>query len=161
TAPSGLPPRSPAPASGPTSTAARSPAPSATSPPTGTAKPETQELPMTNADATAERFAALPEGCLHRGVLPGNRMTTPAARPVIKWAGGKPYLLARIKELLRDFPCADYDYCEPMVGGGAVYFALAHRFNSARIADSNPELMNLYRVIQTDVDALVRELQNG
>jgi DNA adenine methylase len=83
------------------------------------------------------------------------------ARPFIKWAGGKGYLLDKLAELLEHFPCARYDYCEPMVGGGAVFFRFASQFRSARIADINPDLTNLYRVIQNAVDGLIQELRSG
>ena len=44
-------------------------------------------------------------------------------------------------------------YVEPMVGGGALFFALAPQ--RALIADSNPELVNFYRAIVRDLDNLI------
>lgn len=83
------------------------------------------------------------------------------AKPFIKWAGGKNYLLNNLTTKLEHFDCSSYDYYEPMVGGGAVLFALAHRFKSATISDVNPDLINLYSVIKADVEALIAELRNG
>jgi DNA adenine methylase len=83
-----------------------------------------------------------------------------AIRPIIKTPGGKRYLLPRIREILADFPCQDYEYYEPMIGGGAVFFALGHRFGSRFVSDSNADLINLYRVVQGDVEALITELQD-
>lgn len=83
------------------------------------------------------------------------------AKPVIKWAGGKTYLLGDIEEILTGFGTDSYKYCEPMVGGGAVFYRLASRFKSSVISDLNPDLINLYRVVQSDVDALIAELCNG
>jgi len=86
---------------------------------------------------------------------------TYTARPIVKWAGGKGYLLPKLAELLQHFPCARYDYYEPMVGGAAVFFRFAHQFRSARISDANLELINLYRVVRDDVAGLIKELRNG
>lgn len=82
-------------------------------------------------------------------------------RPIIKWAGGKKYLINDISEILKDFQCHDYHYCEPMVGGGAIYFAFANKFANATISDINPELINLYKVVKNNVDSLIEELTNG
>ena len=61
-----------------------------------------------------------------------------AARPVLKWAGGKAQLVDHILPLL---PREIRTYHEPFCGGGAVFFALAAqgRFKRAVLSDSNPE----------------------
>jgi DNA adenine methylase len=82
-------------------------------------------------------------------------------KPFVKWAGGKTYLLPLLTDLLNNFPCTSYDYCEPMVGGGAVFFHLSQRFRSSRISDINPDLIILYRVVQQQVDDLITELRSG
>jgi len=82
------------------------------------------------------------------------------AKPIIKWAGGKTYLLKLLIPIIEKLS-PDHEYCEPMVGGGAVYYKLQSRFKRATISDLNPDLINLYRVIQTDVDGLIEELNNG
>lgn len=64
------------------------------------------------------------------------------ARPVLKWAGGKTQLL---DELLSRAPKTYGKYIEPFFGGGALFFALKPK--NAVIADSNPELINMYRQI--------------
>lgn len=63
-----------------------------------------------------------------------------AARPVLKWAGGKSQL---IRELMERSPAKWGKYIEPFFGGGAFFFRLGPE--RAVIADSNPELINLYR----------------
>jgi DNA adenine methylase len=75
-------------------------------------------------------------------------------RPVLKWAGGKQQML---DVLLRAIPPNYTRYIEPFLGGGALFFAL--RPKEAIIADSNPELINLYRVIAADVEDLISALQ--
>jgi DNA adenine methylase len=48
-------------------------------------------------------------------------------------------------------------YVEPMIGGGALFFALAPE--RALIADANPELINFYRAIVNDLDGLVAQYE--
>ena len=76
-------------------------------------------------------------------------------KPILKWAGGKTLLL---EHLLPKIPKEYNKYIEPFFGGGALFFAL--KPNNSIIADSNPELINLYRVIAKDVNSLISELKN-
>ncbi len=76
-------------------------------------------------------------------------------KPILKWAGGKTQLL---EHLLPKIPKEYNKYIEPFFGGGALFFALEP--NNSIIADSNPELINLYRVIAKDVNSLISELKN-
>jgi DNA adenine methylase len=75
---------------------------------------------------------------------------SPSARPLLKWAGGKAQLLGAIN---RYIPDQWNRYVEPMIGGGALFFALAPK--RSLIADSNPELINFYRTVVEDLDGLV------
>ncbi len=77
------------------------------------------------------------------------------ARPVLKWAGGKTQL---IPELQKSMPKTYNRYIEPFFGGGALFFATAPK--NAVIADSNPELINLYRQIVANPEAIIQNL-NG
>ncbi len=74
-------------------------------------------------------------------------------RPVLKWAGGKTQIL---EYLLTRTPKNYGKYIEPFIGGGALFFALSPE--QAVIADSNPELINLYSVIANEIDSLVHVL---
>jgi len=76
-----------------------------------------------------------------------------AARPLLKWAGGKTQLL---NDLLPKVPKSYGRYIEPFFGGGALYFSLMPE--NAVIADSNPELINLYNAISNDVGAVIKHL---
>jgi DNA adenine methylase len=87
--------------------------------------------------------------------------TTTADRPFLRWNGGKTYRLGDISRILAGFPTRDYHYIEPMVGGGAVYFALSPSFKKAAIGDVQPDLSNLYRVVADRVDDLLATLNNG
>lgn len=79
------------------------------------------------------------------------RTTRP--KPVIKWAGGKGQLLA---DLHRRKPETFGRYIEPFIGGGAFFFDLMP--DQAIIADSNPELVNLYRCLRDDYSSILGHL---
>lgn len=74
--------------------------------------------------------------------------------PVVKWVGGKRQLLNDLIPLL---PKRMTAYCEPFVGGGALFFYLQP--SKAVINDINQELIHLYEVIRDDVEGLITELK--
>lgn len=78
------------------------------------------------------------------------------ATPVVKWVGGKRQLLPEIKKYL---PQNFNTYFEPFVGGGAVLFEIQPK--KAIVNDINKELINLYSVIQNNVDDLISVLSNS
>ena len=53
-------------------------------------------------------------------------------------------------------------YYEPFVGGAAVFFHLAAegRFQRAVLADNNEDLICVYRALQKDVEAVIRQLSS-
>jgi DNA adenine methylase len=75
-------------------------------------------------------------------------------RPLLKWAGGKSQLLG---EIISKIPKKYGRYIEPFFGGGALFFAV--RPEGGIIADSNPELVNLYRSVASDVDGVMAQLR--
>ena len=75
-------------------------------------------------------------------------------RPILKWAGGKTQLL---DELMAKAPTTFEKYIEPFLGGGAMFFALVPR--TGVIADSNPELVNLYRCVADNVEGVIGHLR--
>lgn len=87
-------------------------------------------------------------------VAPETRAIALDSRPLLKWAGGKTQLLNDIRPNL---PKKFGRYIEPFVGGGALFFAL--RPGQSVIADSNPELINLYRAVAENVDAVIADLR--
>lgn len=64
-------------------------------------------------------------------------------RPIIRWAGGKRILVERLRGLL---PKSYRNFYEPMLGSGALFFAVAPR--RAVLADINCELINFYRLLR-------------
>lgn len=77
----------------------------------------------------------------------------PIIRPPLKWVGGKTQLLDALFDRI---PERFDTYIEPFFGGGALFFALQPQH--AVIADSNPELINFYRQLAADVDAVIEGL---
>ncbi|MFY9981479.1 MAG: DNA adenine methylase [Methanoregula sp.] len=88
----------------------------------------------------------------------------PAARPFLKWAGGKTQLLNEFsKRLPGEFRKEKITkYVEPFIGGGAVFFYLNQRFSfeECYICDINEELILSYRVIKQSVKKLISELES-
>jgi DNA adenine methylase len=88
----------------------------------------------------------------------------PAARPFLKWAGGKTQLLNEFsKRLPIEFEKGEITtYVEPFIGGGAFFFYLNQRFSFEHcyICDANEELVLAYRVIKKSVKKLITELGN-
>lgn len=74
--------------------------------------------------------------------------------PFVKWAGGKRQLILQMKDY---FPKTFNKYIEPFVGGGAVFFELLPK--KAIISDNNSDLINCYKVIKKDVEALISSLK--
>lgn len=73
--------------------------------------------------------------------------------PILKWAGGKTQLLP---DILTRMPRQYNKYIEPFVGGGALFFCLNN--GNSVIADSNPELINLYNQVANNCDIVIDEL---
>jgi len=83
---------------------------------------------------------------------PGDRAAH--AAPIVKWAGGKTRLLAA---LTRHCPATYRRYYEPFVGGGALFFRLHPA--GAVLADLNADLMDMYRTVADDVEAVIQRLR--
>ena len=75
--------------------------------------------------------------------------------PFLKWPGGK---RALVPTLLWYFPASCRRYFEPFLGGGAVFFAMAGRFESAELSDASTPLITCWRGVRDDVDAVIRDL---
>lgn len=78
-------------------------------------------------------------------------------RPFLRWAGGKSRLLAKI---LPHVPKTFARYHEPFLGGGAMFFAIAHRATKGcRLSDLNEELVNAWIVVREHPQAFLRALK--
>lgn len=87
-------------------------------------------------------------------INPITKNTPFCVRPILKWAGGKSQLL---KELIPKIPKHYGRFIEPFLGGGALFFAL--RPSNAIVADSNPELINLYKTVAMNVTGVINCLK--
>ncbi len=77
--------------------------------------------------------------------------------PFIKWAGGKRSIIPQISKRL---PEKFNSYYEPFLGGGAVFFAIESRIGRvAKLSDVNRELMLTYKMVQTECENLITELE--
>jgi len=76
-------------------------------------------------------------------------------RPFLKWAGGKGRL---IEQYQSHFPSTFRRYHEPFLGGGAIFFHLSDRCRQAILADLNAELVNVYRCVRDEVEAVIQVL---
>ena len=75
--------------------------------------------------------------------------------PVLKWVGGKRQLI----EIFLDLIPENFSYyCEPFLGGGALFFYLQPK--NAFINDINSDLILVYKIIRDDVENLISELAN-
>ena len=83
-----------------------------------------------------------------------DKKRTVQVKPILKWAGGKTQML---NDLLPKVPSSYGKYIEPFFGGGAMFFALQPK--NAIIADSNPELINMYREVAANIDEVIRYLR--
>ena len=89
--------------------------------------------------------------------------TKDAAHPFVKWAGGKGQLVDVLKSNLPEgIGTFIRKYAEPMVGGGALLFALLNEytFDEVYINDNNKELINTFTVVRDKCSALITELKN-
>jgi len=96
----------------------------------------------------------------------GATLSLTRAKPFLKWAGGKTQLLDEIdKRLPKDeIRAGQIDtYVEPFVGGGAVFFHIAHEYPQIKrhfLFDINQDLVNCFNEIKTNVEALIDELRS-
>jgi DNA adenine methylase len=76
-----------------------------------------------------------------------------AAKPFVKWAGGKQALLDSLRPF---FPTSVGRYFEPFLGGGSVLFGLAPE--DAVVGDRNDWLLDTYEAIRDNWEAVARAL---
>lgn len=74
--------------------------------------------------------------------------------PFIKWLGGKKQILDKLKKYM---PQSYNRYYEPFIGGGALFFELQP--NNAVINDINGQLVNAYRQLKINPEAIIARLK--
>jgi len=78
-----------------------------------------------------------------------------AARPFLKWVGGKGRLLSQLAPLLPD-GVQSMRHLEPFAGGAAMFFASGSE--RARLSDLNGDLMRTYAAVRDDVEGVIAHL---
>jgi DNA adenine methylase len=81
---------------------------------------------------------------------------TEELKPIVKWAGGKRWLVPRVEKIWRCY--SDRRLVEPFCGGLAI--ALGLQPKRALLNDINPYLINLYLRIQEGLDLLKADFKN-
>jgi DNA adenine methylase len=89
---------------------------------------------------------------------------TKQAKPFLKWAGGKGQLIDDIdRRLPHDLKSGKIKtYIEPFIGGGAVFFHIAQKYEALKkyiLMDINQDLVACYNHIKYKVEALIDELK--
>ena len=87
------------------------------------------------------------------------------AKPFLKWVGGKTQILESVLSL---FPPTLQNYHEPFVGGGSVLLGVLSSIREGTrnltgtvyASDSNPNLIALYKHIQSNPSGICQELQS-
>jgi DNA adenine methylase len=89
---------------------------------------------------------------------------TSITKPFLKWVGGKTQILDDVLQL---FPAEMENYYEPFLGGGSVLLGLLSKMKDNKIkvkskiyaSDLNPNLIAMYKNIQSNPDALINEVK--
>jgi DNA adenine methylase len=74
--------------------------------------------------------------------------------PVLRWAGGKRWLIPKMEKILDGYPPSEY--IEPFVGGASVF--LAFEWPRAAISDVNMDLIATYRGLAADAERVRKRL---
>lgn len=87
-------------------------------------------------------------------------------KPFLKWVGGKSSLLKEIIPIINEKIKTSENYFEPFCGGGSVFLSVLQHFSINQenkelnfyINDVNKPLINLYILIQKNIEFLLEEL---
>lgn len=110
--------------------------------------PATSIVPLRVGPGQLSLFAPPPPPPLPPPTAPN------AAKPFVKWAGGKRRLAPA---LLQHLPVRYGTYHEPFAGGAALFYTL--RPGSAVLSDINERLVRTYVAIRDDVNAVISRLR--
>lgn len=86
-------------------------------------------------------------------------MYTATMRPFLKWAGGKTKLLPELEAHLADAGGPRYPYCEPFLGGGALFFAAGRCAPQTLLRDLNVRLVDTYIAVRDQLEEIIEHLR--
>jgi DNA adenine methylase len=81
-------------------------------------------------------------------------MTSLSAKPFLKWAGGKRWLVPHLADLLNSVA----SYAEPFLGSGTIFFAAQPK--KAKLSDNNSDLINAFRMVRDNPYAVLSCLRH-
>lgn len=85
-----------------------------------------------------------------------NSIPTTGAKPFLRWAGGKNWLVKYLPYLIQSL---DFNtYHEPFFGGGSIFFALSPK--QAILSDINEELINTYIEVRDHVESVIEVINS-
>ena len=114
-----------------------------------------EEPPAVTTPAKAKEKTTMPRSAAVAKKIDDDVVTERPARPFAKAAGGKTKLLP---VLLEHVPLGFNRYFEPFVGGGALFFALRNRIDSAVLSDANIDLVRAWCGLQANVEDVIKVL---
>jgi DNA adenine methylase len=81
-------------------------------------------------------------------------------KPFIKWVGGKSSAITTISDFYPENIASIKNYCEPFIGGGAMFFHLAslYKFEKIIINDISPYLIKTYIAVRDRLENLIKIL---
>lgn len=113
--------------------------------------PRCQRAPLCTSSATVREVQASLLSMNRGGMRQSGRLM-----PVLRWAGGKRWLVPLLPELLGDI--RPNNYHEPFLGGASVFLGIAPEGKSY-LADLNAELIETYQYIRDDPDGVWARLR--
>lgn len=78
------------------------------------------------------------------------------AKPFLRWAGGKSWLVKHLDSIIGDHEFSGYH--EPFLGGGSIFFYIAPT-EKVYLSDLNSELIDTYEAIKADPDGVISCLE--
>lgn len=78
-----------------------------------------------------------------------------SAKPFLRWAGGKTWLIKNLVKILEGVSYINYH--EPFLGGGAVFMSLQPA-NGVFLSDSNADLINAYQCVKLSPEKIYEYL---
>ncbi len=82
-------------------------------------------------------------------------------KPFLKWAGGKSQILNKLSDRLPSDIHSVTEYCEPFIGGGALFLYIASHFKNIEkfyLNDKNQDIYNCWQVIKQHPTELINSL---